>query len=187
MGTEKCPFCSQEIDTEAAKCFFCGADLSEDSIHQRLEQLHNQDVQSAQRTHKSLFIKVIVILILTCVVFFYGTSSRKRVSDIGVPGRPSTVRLKARVAFPGTQFIVSNKDPFDWKNVKLEIIPDSIIESFKLSVPIILSGETYTAEAFKFRNNDGTTFDPDKMKPRIFRILCDTSTGGGGSYQTNCR
>lgn len=187
MGTEKCPFCGQEIDTAATRCFFCGADLNEESIHQRLEQLHMQDIQAAQRTHKPLLIKVIVILILACVVFFYGTSGRRRISDIGIPERPSTVKLRAKVIFPEAQFIVSNNDSFDWKNVKMQIIPESIDESFRLSIPIILSGETYTADAVKFRNNDGVRFDPDKMKPRKFWILCDTPTGGSGSYQTDCK
>jgi hypothetical protein len=185
MGTEKCPFCGQEIDAAATRCFFCGAELNEESVHKRLEQLHMQDVRIARRARKPLLIKVIVILILAGVVFFYGKSSRKRISDIGVSGRTSTVKLIAKVTFPGARFIVSNNDSFDWKNVKLEIIPKSMEDCFCLRVPIILSGETYTADAIEFLNDDGIRFNPDKMKPHEFCILCNTSIGGSGSYLTD--
>ena len=84
MGTEKCPFCGQEIDAAAIRCFFCGAELNEESVHKRLEQLHVQDIKADLRIHKHLLIKVIVILILAGLVFFYGTSSKKR-TKIGQP------------------------------------------------------------------------------------------------------
>ena len=187
MGTEKCPFCGQEIDTAATKCFFCGAELNEVSIHKRLEQLHMQDLQTTRRVRDHFLVKVIVIIILACVVFFYGTSDKKHISDVGISARPSTVILSAKVTFSGEQFVVSNIDSFDWKNVKLEIIPESVGETFRLSVQFILSGETYTADAVKFINNDGVRFDSDKMKPRKFRILCDTPAGESGSYQTDCK
>lgn len=76
MATEKCPFCGQEIDAVATKCFFCGAELNEESVHNRLEQLHIQDIQSARKTHKSLFIKVAIVLILVGIVFFYVKSTK---------------------------------------------------------------------------------------------------------------
>ena len=185
MGTEKCPFCSQEIDTTAKRCFFCGAELNEKSVHKRLEQLHMQDIQAARRIHKPLLKKVIVILIFAGVVFFYGTSGRKHISDVDSTGQSSTVKLNAKVAFPGAQFIISNNDSFDWKNVKMDIIPDSMEERFSLSIPIILSGETYKADITRFINNDGIRFNPDKMKPRKFWIMCDTPTRGSGSYLTD--
>ena len=182
MGTEKCPFCDQEIDTAATRCFFCGAELNEESVHKRLEQLHTQDIQAARRIHKPLLIKVIVILIFAGVVFFYGTSGRKHMSDVGSTGQSSTVKLNAKVAFAGAQFIISNNDSFDWKNVNLEIIPGSLEDRFSLNVPVILSGETYEADAAEFVNDIGIHFDPVKMKPQEFWILCDTPTRKGGSY-----
>jgi hypothetical protein len=185
MGTEKCPFCGQEIDSSAKKCFFCGAELNDESVHQRLEQLQIQDIQAARRIHKPFLLKVIVILILAGVIFFYDTSGRKHTSKLDNPAQSLTVKLKAKVTFPGTQFIISNNDSFDWKNVKLEIIPDSMEERFRLSIPIIISGEKYTANATKFLNNEGIHFNPDKMKPRKFWILCDTPAGRSGSYMAD--
>ena len=187
MGTEKCPFCGQEIDAAAIRCFFCGAELNEESVHKRLEQLHVQDIKADLRIHKHLLIKVIVILILAGLVFFYGTSSKKRTSDIDISHRTSTAMLSAKVAFAGARFIISNNDSFDWKNVKLETIPESMNDRFSLRIPNILAGQTYTADAAKFINNDGIRFDPDKMKPRKFWILCDTPTKGSGSYLTDLK
>jgi hypothetical protein len=184
MGTEKCPFCGQEIDTAAKRCFFCGAELNEESVHNRLEQLHVQDIQAARRIHKPLLIKVIVVVIFIGVVFFYGTSGRKHTSGVNT-GQSLTVKLNAKVAFSGARFVVSNKDSFDWKNVRMEIVPDSVEERFILSVSTILSGETYTAEATKFIRSDGIQFNPDKTKSGDFRIFCDTTIGGSGSYLTD--
>lgn len=182
MGTEKCPFCGQEIDVAATKCFFCGAELNEKSVHKRLEQLHIQDARAAQRIRKPLLLKVAVFLIFIGIVFFYGTSGRKRISDVDSTARSSTVKLNAKVTYPGARFIISNNDSFDWKNVKLEIIPESMENRFSLRIPNILAGETYTADATEFLNDDGIRFIPDKMKPQEFWILCDTPTRGGGSY-----
>jgi hypothetical protein len=33
MGLLSCPFCEQKVDSEARKCFFCGAELKHDSEH----------------------------------------------------------------------------------------------------------------------------------------------------------
>ena len=186
MGTEKCPFCGQEIDAAAKRCFFCGANLNEESVHKRLEQLHVQDIQAARRIHKPLLIKVIVVVIFVGVIFFYGTSGRKHMSGVNI-GQSSTVKLNAEVALSGTRFVVSNNDSFDWKNVKMEIVSDSIKERFSLSISAILSGETYTAEATKFISSDGIHFNPDKIKTGNFRIFCDTPNRGSGSYLTDWR
>jgi len=182
MGTEKCPFCGQEIDTATTKCFFCGAELNEESVHKRLEQLHIQDVRTTRRIHKPLLIKVVVVLILVSVVFFYGTTARKRISDVDSPGRTSTVKLTAKVIYPGARFIISNNDSFDWKNVKLEIISETTEDRFSLKVQNILAGETYTAAAAEFLKDDGTRFNPYTMKPKKFWILCDTPTRENGYY-----
>jgi len=182
IGTEKCPFCGQEIDAAATRCFFCGAELNESSVHKRLEQLHIQDERAARRVRIPLLIKVIVVLILVIVVFFYDTSGRKHISDVGSPGRNSNVKLNAEVIYPGARFVISNNDSFDWKNVKLEIVSETTEGRFSLSVPNILAGETYTAAAAEFLKYEGTRFNPYTMKPKEFWILCDTPTRENGSY-----
>jgi hypothetical protein len=187
MGTEKCPFCGQEIDAAASRCFFCGAELSEGSVHKRLEELHEQDTRVARRTRSHIVIGIIVVIILMSIVFFYDTSGRKRVSVVDSSYQDSTVRLKAKVTYPGAKFVISNDDSFDWMNVKLEIVPEFTEDRFSLSVPNISAGETYTAAAVEFSKEDGTRFDPYKMKPMRFWILCDTSTKEKGSCQVGLK
>jgi len=182
IGMEKCPFCGQEIDAAATRCFFCGSELNDESVHKRLEQLHIQDARAARKIHKPLLIKVVVVLILVVVVFFYGTSGRKRISDVDNPGRTSTVKLNAKVIYPGERFVISNNDSFDWKNVKLEIVSETTDDRFSLKVPNILAGETYTAAAAEFLKDDTTRFNPYTMKPKKFWILCDTPTRENASY-----
>ncbi|MHC4323474.1 MAG: hypothetical protein ACYSUX_04280 [Planctomycetota bacterium] len=182
MGTEKCPFCGQEIDAAATRCFFCGAELNEKTVHNRLEQLHIQDARAARRIRNPLLIKVVAIIFLAGVIFFYGTSGRKRKSDIDSSSRSSTVKLNANVICPGARFIISNNDSFEWKNVKLEIISETAGESFSLSIPNVLAGETYTAAAAEFLKDDGIRFNPYTMKPQKFCIMCDTPSKKNGSY-----
>ena len=183
MGTEKCPFCGQEIDAAATRCFFCGADLSEESVHKRLEQLHQQDAQAAQRIRSPVIVGIIVIIILMSIVFFYDASGRKRISVVDDQKQSSTLRLNAKVTYPGARFIISNNDSFDWINVKLEFVTDSTEDRFSLRVPNITAGETYTAAAAEFSKKDGIRFNPYETKPRKFWILCDTPTEQSGSYQ----
>jgi len=184
MGTEKCPFCGQEIDVEATRCFFCGSQLDEESIEIRLEQIQIQEkVESAQKTRKPVALEVIVVIILICAALFHGSPSRKKYSsgDAG-PSDSSTVRLNAKVTFTGTRFVIYNNDSFDWKNVKLEILSESIENCFSLRVPKISAGETYTAGAAEFSKKDGARFNPFTMEPKRFWIRCDTPNKENGSY-----
>jgi hypothetical protein len=183
MGIEKCPFCGQEIDSAATRCFFCGAELSVESVHKRLEQLHEQDERVARRIRSPIVVGIIVVIILISIVFFYDTSGSKRISVIDDSNQISTVRLKAKVTYPGARFIISNDDSFDWVNVKLEFMPDSTEDRFSLRVPNISAGEIYTAAAAEFSKEDGTRFNPHIMAPKKFWILCDTPTKERGSYQ----
>lgn len=182
IGTERCPFCGQEIDAAATRCFFCGSELNDESVHKRLEQLHIQDARSARRIHKPLLIKVVVVLILVAVVFFYGTSGRKRISDVDSFGRTTNVKLNAKVIYTKARFVISNNDSFDWKNVKLEIVSETTEDRFSLKVPNILAGETYTAAAAEFLKDGAIRFNPYTMKPEKFWIMCDTPTRKNGSY-----
>jgi hypothetical protein len=187
MGTEKCPFCGQEIDSAAIRCFFCGAELSKESVHERLQQLHEQDIQRAHGIRKPFVAGIIVIVILFYIVFFYDTSGKKHMSVIDNPPQSSTVELKATVNFSRERFVVSNNDSFDWSNVRLEIMPESTEYWFGLKVPIISAGQEYTAAAAEFSGEDGIRFNPDKMEPKKFRIQCETPTNVNGSYQVDIK
>jgi hypothetical protein len=187
MGTEKCPFCGQEVDAAATRCFFCGAELNEESVHKRLEQLHKQDARLDRRIHRPVAAGVIFVIVMISILFFYEMSGKRRISAIDNTDKSSMVRLRAEVTFPGARFIITNNDSFDWKNVKLEIMPESTKEWFSLRVPNISAGQTYTAAATKFSKEDGARFNPNILRPKEFWILCDTPTSKRGSYQVTCK
>jgi len=66
------------------------------------------------------------------------------------------LRLNAEVTFPGARFIISNNDSFDWRNVKLEIMPESTEYRFSLRVPNISAGEICKATAVEFSKKAGS-------------------------------
>ncbi len=185
MGPEKCPFCGQEIDTESARCFFCGADLDETSVERRLEQLQTENnKKSALKARCPLVLKIAVVVILICIALFSSTSKRNpKSSEASLPeGSTSMVRLNAKVTFTGAKFIISNNDSFDWINVELRIMPETIGSNFSLRVLKIPAGEEQTVRAAEFTMHDGTNFNPYTMKPKRFWIWCDTPTRENGSY-----
>ncbi|HUV66298.1 MAG TPA: zinc ribbon domain-containing protein [Sedimentisphaerales bacterium] len=183
MGTEKCPFCGQEIDAGATKCFFCGAKLDEESIERRLEQLHYQEVlRSARKIRGPVVLEVMVVGILLGIVLFHGVPGGKNPSPLEHRSESSTVRLNAKVTFAGARFVISNNDLFDWENIKLEVVSADFGEPFCLTVTRIPAGGTYTVGAAEFRRNDGTRFNPFSTKSERFWIRCDTPERGNGSY-----
>jgi hypothetical protein len=183
MGPEKCPFCGQQIDTEAAKCFFCGEELDEASIERRLEQLSIEEHNKPDLKVKCPFaLQVIVILILICIALLSSTSIQKPISTEPRFSPDSTVRLNTRVTFTGSKFIISNNDPFDWINVEFQITSEDYGENFSFKVTEIPAGQMYSVRAAEFAMKDGTNFNPYKMKPKRFQIWCDTPTRENGSY-----
>jgi hypothetical protein len=183
MGTEKCPFCGQEIDAGAAKCFFCGAKLDEESIESRLEQLHYQEgLRSGRKIRCPVALIVMVAGILLAIVLFRGTPGGRSFSPLEHPSESSTVRLNAKVTFAGARFVISNNDTFDWENVKLEVVSVDFTEPFCLTVTRIPAGGTYTVGAAEFCRKDGTRFSQFSTRSERFRIRCDTPERGNGSY-----
>ena len=183
MGPGKCPFCGQQIDTEATKCFFCGAELDEESVEKRVEELIVEDSKKPALKSKSPpVLQLAVIIVLICIALFSGTSKRKPIFNKARFSRESTVRLNTKVVFTGAKFIISNDDTFDWTNVELQIIPETDESNFSLEVFKIPAGEKYSVSAAEFVTKDGSNFNPNKMKPKRFRIWCDTPTRVNGSY-----
>jgi hypothetical protein len=181
MGPEKCPFCGQEIDSDAARCFFCGAELDEEDVEQRLEQLEIEDSKTTRRK-KFPLVLWIVVFVLICIVLFSGASVKRSKSTKAISSGESTIRLNAAVTFTGTQFIIYNRDSFDWTNVALRITREAISSDYNISMPIITAGEKRTVRASEFSDKDGSFFNPYTMKPHRFQIQCDTETGKNGTY-----
>ena len=102
--------------------------------------------------------------------------------------KPSTstsqamIDLKASVSFTGTQFVIVNKDNFDWTNVKLEVNSGLLKGGFVLKTQRMTAGETYTVGAMQFAKGDGTRLNPFTTKPQNLSIWCDTPRGKGFWY-----
>ena len=180
MGTEKCPFCGQEIDADATRCFFCGSELDRESVDKRLEQLQKQD-SSRRKVHSPGALVAVVGIILIYAVLFRGTSGVKRPPAVESQSERSTVQLNAKVTLAGARLTISNNDPFDWDSVELEIVSETAGDHFSLMVPKISAGETHTASATEFSGKDGTSFNPYTMK--LDRVWVRGETPSGiGSY-----
>jgi len=123
-----------------------------------------------------------VIIVLICIALFSGTSRRKPIFTKTRFSRESTVRLNTKVVFTGEKFIISNDDSFDWTDVELQITPETDESNFSLKVSKIPAGEKYSVSAAEFVTKDGSKFNPNEMKPKRFRIWCDTPTRVNGSY-----
>jgi hypothetical protein len=100
--------------------------------------------------------------------------------------------LKAYVRFTGTQFLIIDKNQFDWANIYIEINTHSRknhhlhgtidCNAFRLMVPKIDIGEAYPIEVTQFRRDDGTKLDPVTTRPENIKIWSDTPYGRGFWY-----
>jgi hypothetical protein len=101
-------------------------------------------------------------------------------------------RLKAYVRFTGTQFLIINKNQFDWTNVRVEIssdinqdhpLHDTIApRAFMLMVSEINTGEAYSVRVTQFSREDGAKLDPVTTRPENIQIWSDTPQGRGFWY-----
>jgi hypothetical protein len=94
------------------------------------------------------------------------------------------VGLNAEVTFDGTQFVISNKNNFDWTNVKVEVNGGVVFPGFSYSIPQIAAEQTYTVSGVRFFKPDGSQFDPGTTKIQRFTISCDTPNGPGSWSST---
>ena len=125
---------------------------------------------------------VVAIVAVVLIGGFYIFRDRQPVTAPPAPKaseeKPdSTVKLKANVSFSGTQFVITNNDSFDWRNVKLEINSGVIRGGYILKEAVLQAGKEYTVGAMQFAKGDGTRFNPFQMKPKNFSISCDTAKG----------
>ena len=95
-----------------------------------------------------------------------------------------SIGLNAQVTFDGTQFIISNKNDFDWTNVKVEVNGGVVFPGFSYSIPKIAAETTYTVFANRFFKPDGSQFDPATTKIQRFTIACDTPNESGSWSST---
>lgn len=144
----------------------------------RLEAQEKLKKESEKKKTQTGCLGLIGLLIVIAVVMWIcGVFETEKKPQ--APSEPLYVDLKASVRFTGTQFIITNNDSFDWKNVELEINPGLLKSGYKLKAGLISTGQTYTVGALQFAKPDGTRFNPFSIKPQSISISCDTPRGKG--------
>ena len=133
-----------------------------------------EDGQSARRKIPYTAILIIGISIVVLVVIVIGI-----VATCRSPSRYVELNATVTLTSDGTQFLVSNKDNFDWTNVKMEINGGVVIPGFSCTVPKIASEKTYTVAGKRFFEPDGSQFDQNTTEIQRFSITCDTPQGPG--------
>jgi hypothetical protein len=94
------------------------------------------------------------------------------------------IGLNAAVTFDGAKFVISNRDNFDWTDVRVEVNGAVVLPGFSYGIPKIAAEETYTVFANRFFKPDGSQFDPTTTKIQRFTIACDTPKGSGSWSST---
>ena len=118
-------------------------------------------------------------IVIVFAIIVAGTSTT---SDTEKTREEITLTLNASVGFFESQFVIRNKDSFDWTNVKMEVNSKTFASGYILKSARMMAGETYTVGAMQFAKSDGEKFNPFTHKPLNFSIHCDTPTGKGFYY-----
>lgn len=92
------------------------------------------------------------------------------------PEETPEIKIHPGVSFTGTQFVITNKDDFDWTNIKLEVNPRGLSSGYTLRVDEMKAGTTYKVGAMQF-TKDGNRFSPRAKKVERFHIYCKTYDG----------
>ena len=67
MGFLKCPFCGQEIDSEAKKCFFCGNELNSSLVNSNSLQVSGRQF-TTNAGHSISIVKILLFIFLCAIV-----------------------------------------------------------------------------------------------------------------------
>lgn len=144
----------------------------------RLEAQEKLKKEQQAKQSKNLGIGCLVIIIIGIIlaVIFNTTSGPKS------SGPREEITLNAAVRFTGTQFVISNNDSFDWKDVKIEINSGLIKGGYEYKTGLIEAKKTYTIGAALFAKSDGTRFNPFVIKPQ--NVTISATTPSGRAYYT---
>ena len=106
----------------------------------------------------------IIIGFVVIVLFIMLSGTKKEASK---PKHEEEIFLNATVEFDGKQFIIQNKDIYDWSNVKIDINPKLLSSGYSYNVPFAMAaGQIYTVGAMQFTKSDGERFNPFTHKPK---------------------
>jgi len=119
------------------------------------------------------------IVVIAAIIAFAPEEKGKKPSRT----TSASIDLQANVRFDGSQFIITNRDSFDWTSVKLEVNSGLLTGGYVLKAKQLEAGHTYTVGALQFAKSDGTRLNPFTTKPQKFSIWCDVPRGKGFWYR----
>ena len=170
MALRKCKECGHPVSSQANSCPQCGAPVKERSSPLAI----------------GYWLGLFILIVLVGMFIIPSLVAPPNPTDTGLREKSSTssstVDLTATVQFTGTQFVIHNRDSFDWTNVKLAVNPGTFSRGYTLTTPRLVAGETYTVGAMQLTKSDGERFNPLTHKPTNFSISCDTPRGNGFYY-----
>jgi hypothetical protein len=150
----------------------------EEKVRVEAQKKAKDDIKGKETAQGCLVLVVIVVLLSVFGFFNSDDETKKSSSSIS----QTMISINPSVRFVGTQFIIVNKDSFDWTNVKLEVNSGLLTGGFVLKTRRMKSGETYTVGAMQFAKGDGTRLNPFTTKPQNLSIWGDTPKGKGFWY-----
>jgi len=77
----------------------------------------------------------------------------------------STIELDPSVVFTGTQFVITNNDPFDYTNTTLRVN-----DKYSYSAGTLEAGQTYSIGMMQFADSRGNRLLPT-IKPLNFSVV----------------
>jgi len=128
--------------------------------------------EKSKKVGKGCLITILIFFALVAMIIIFSNDGDKTKTS------STNVELNVSVKFSGTQFIITNKDTFDWTNCGLGVNSSS----YSLSGNNFTAGETYTVGAMQFTKDDGTRLNPFQVKPLDITFSCTTPTGSGYYY-----
>lgn len=87
--------------------------------------------------------------------------------------------IKGSGLVEGGSIVITNKDSFDWKNVKIEVTAGSKGTVYRCDLPSVGAMSYVTLEGSRFADSKDLSLNPAADKPTKLVIRCDTPDGPG--------
>lgn len=110
------------------------------------------------------------IIGLLAIIFIGGNLYNSYIDSVYGPEEKKEIVLNASLTFDGSQFVIKNKDVFDYDNTTLKLNDD-----YELNVGTIASGTSYTVGIMQFSNSKDERFTFLK-KPKELTLLCGSGS-----------
>ena len=153
------------------------------------DQGHRKDKRHRERT----FVLIAAVFTVALLLVSFTSVDIAQIHAVNYTfASTSSNALKAYIRFTGTQFLIINKNPFDWTDIRINVIADSsqdrtlhkmnATRPFVLTIPRIHSGGAYAVAVTEFRRDDGATLAPVTTRPATIKMWSDTPRGRGYWY-----